>query len=138
MGYLLDTSLIIAYLRSRSGIVEYVSGLEAELTTSYICIAELFEGVHKSSNLESAESGVLTFCSGLSDIFGLDLDIAKKFGQIKAHLQSSGQVIDDLDILIASTALKHNLTLVTLNPKHFSRVPHLKILTPSPYSSASS
>ena len=35
--------------------------------------------------------------------------------------------IDDMDILIASTALTHNLVLVTNNEKHFRRVPGLEI-----------
>ena len=131
MAYLLDTSVIIAYLRHRPGIVDYVSNLDSELVSSYICIAELYEGVYKSSNRESAESAVLDFCAGLSDIFSLELAIAKEFGRIKGSLQSQGKVIDDLDILIAATALEHNLALVTLNIKHFSRIPGLKLQSPS-------
>ena len=49
------------------------------------------------------------------------------FGQMKALLESDGQRIDDMDLLIASTALTHNLVLVTKNEKHFRRVPGLEI-----------
>ena len=138
MDYLLDTSVIIAYLRRRPGVVEYITSLEGELSTSFVCVAELYEGVYKSLNSESAESGIQVFCSGLSDIFSLDFEIAKTFGRIKTTLQSIGQVIDDLDILIATTALTRDKILITLNIKHFSRIPGLKILTPPHSSSASS
>lgn len=129
--YLLDTSVIIAYLRHKPGITEYISGLDAILTTSYVCVAELYEGVNRVIDKKTAETGVLDFCSGLSEIYGLDLETAMKFGEIKAELQSKGQVIDDIDILIAATCLVHNLTLFTLNLKHFVNIENLQVQSPS-------
>jgi predicted nucleic acid-binding protein len=35
--------------------------------------------------------------------------------------------MDDFDLIIASCALAHNLTLVTNNMKHFERVEGLKL-----------
>lgn len=49
------------------------------------------------------------------------------FGRIKARLRQSGRMIDDFDILIAATAIKHGLTVVTDNLKHFSRIDGLTI-----------
>lgn len=37
------------------------------------------------------------------------------------------QIIGDPDILIAATALYHDLTLVTRNQAHFQRIPDLKL-----------
>ncbi len=39
----------------------------------------------------------------------------------------SGMLIDDMDLLIASSALAHNLILVTNNEKHFKRIPGLEM-----------
>ncbi|MDQ2810105.1 MAG: type II toxin-antitoxin system VapC family toxin [Chloroflexota bacterium] len=39
-------------------------------------------------------------------------------------------LIGDADTLIAATALHHDLTLVTGNRRHFSRIPNLTLLTP--------
>ena len=50
-----------------------------------------------------------------------------KAADIYAHLHQQGQLIGDADILIAATALVHDLVLVTENPAHFSRVPNLII-----------
>jgi len=52
---------------------------------------------------------------------------AENFGMLKASLEKSGTRLDDFDLAIASCALAHNLTLVTNNLKHFSRLEGLKI-----------
>jgi len=38
-----------------------------------------------------------------------------------------GMLIDDADILVASTALAYDAILVTANEKHFSRIENIKI-----------
>ena len=42
-----------------------------------------------------------------------------------------GQLIPDLDLLIAATALHHDLTLLTRNIRHFNRIPELRLYQPS-------
>ncbi len=44
------------------------------------------------------------------------------FGQTKAFLQKSGMIVDDMDLMIVSTALANNMTLVTHNTKHFVHI----------------
>jgi predicted nucleic acid-binding protein len=41
----------------------------------------------------------------------------QRFAHIRGELRRSGQIIGDFDILIAATAIYHNLTLVTRNIK---------------------
>jgi predicted nucleic acid-binding protein len=48
-------------------------------------------------------------------------------------LEKSGTRLDDFDLTIASCELAHNLTLVTNNLKHFSRIEGLKITNWSVY-----
>lgn len=47
--------------------------------------------------------------------------------QIFSSLRRSGTPLDDIDLLIAGVAIEHDLTLVTNNQNHFSRIPGLKI-----------
>ena len=47
--------------------------------------------------------------------------------ELYAVLYQAGQLISDADILIAATALKHNLVMVTENVNHFRRIPGLSI-----------
>lgn len=49
------------------------------------------------------------------------------YGEVKAQLEALGQRIDDMDLLIGSTALHNNMTLVTHNIKHLSRLPNVDI-----------
>jgi predicted nucleic acid-binding protein len=37
-------------------------------------------------------------------------------------LEKAGQVIGDFDVLIASTAIRHDITLVSGNDRHFQRI----------------
>lgn len=127
-AYLIDTSVIINYLRDKGSAVETINILEGELTSSYICLAELYEGVSRVREKEKAEKQVLDFFTGLNQIYSVDEDTAKHFGQIRARLKTKGEVIEDLDILLAATCVANNLVLATANHKHFSRVPNLEIL----------
>jgi tRNA(fMet)-specific endonuclease VapC len=51
---------------------------------------------------------------------------AEQATQIRAVLKSKGQQIGAYDVLIASTALQHNLLMVTANQREFDRVPSLQ------------
>lgn len=49
------------------------------------------------------------------------------FGRIRAQLSARGTPIGNNDLLIASIAIAHNLTLVTHNTGEFIRVEGLEI-----------
>lgn len=53
--------------------------------------------------------------------------IAESFAQERAALRRQGQLIPDMDLLIAATALSRDLTLLTRNVRHFARIPPLRI-----------
>ncbi len=50
-----------------------------------------------------------------------------QFAVLRADLRRRGQLIPDLDLLIAATALSHDLALLTRNVRHFARIPGLRI-----------
>ena len=52
---------------------------------------------------------------------------AEEYGALRATLAAAGRPIGPNDLLIAATALAHDLTLVTHNLREFSRVAGLKI-----------
>lgn len=126
--YFLDTSVIIDYLRGKENSINLVDNLEGELTSSYFCLAELFEGIYRSKNKEKAKEIIINFFSGLHFICNIDQSIAEKFGQLRKDLKTKGSIIEDIDIFIAATCLVNNFTLVTLNHKHFSRIKEIKLL----------
>ena len=63
----------------------------------------------------------------LFPIIDINKGIITVFGEIKARLEQKGTRIDDMDLLIASTAIYMDLSLVTNNKNHFSRINDLTI-----------
>ncbi len=49
------------------------------------------------------------------------------YGKSSAYLRSTGQLIGQLDLLIATTAQSRGHLVVTRNPAHFARVPGLVV-----------
>ena len=49
------------------------------------------------------------------------------FAEEKSRLRKQGEPIDDFDLLIAATAIKHKLILVTDNIRHMERVKDIKL-----------
>jgi tRNA(fMet)-specific endonuclease VapC len=47
--------------------------------------------------------------------------------EIYSKLRNNGELIDDIDLLIAGIAIENEMTLVTNNESHFRRIQGLKI-----------
>jgi tRNA(fMet)-specific endonuclease VapC len=127
-SYLLDSSVIIDYLRGKNSAVDLLNSINEELCSSSVCLAELYEGIYRVQNKLSMEKIVLDFFRSLSKLYPVDEKIAKKFGEIRAKLKLQGTIIEDIDIFIAATCLVYGLILITNNVKHFSRIKNLNIL----------
>jgi predicted nucleic acid-binding protein len=130
MAYLFDTDAISEVLKPRpaAGYVRWLAAIPRdEQFTSAVVMGELYKGAFRSSaaarHLENVEKRVLPAVTVLS----YDVAAARVYGQIRAHLESTGRPLADADLQIAATALHHDLELVTGNVKHFKRVPGLRI-----------
>ena len=51
---------------------------------------------------------------------------AKIYAQIRVELERAGKPLDNMDMLVAATALSIGATLVINNEKRFTRIPKLK------------
>lgn len=128
-SYLIDTDWIIHYLNGNRDIVAKLRSLEKEgLTISVISLAELYEGIYYSTNPDGNKRALDDFLSGVS-IIGIEDEICRLFGKERGRLRQVKKMIGDFDLLIASTCLHHNLTLLTNNRKHYKMVEGLKILS---------
>ena len=54
---------------------------------------------------------------------------ARIFACERGRLKEAGTPIGDLDLVIGSTALRHGVTLLTNNRRHFERLSELNILS---------
>lgn len=93
---------------------------------SIITLAELRYGAACSAHPEDNQRAIDGFISAVATL-GLTPETARTFGDVKAMLRRRGALIEDLDLLIASTAHARDLTLVTNNARHFLRIPELRL-----------
>lgn len=52
-------------------------------------------------------------------ILSIDMDIARTWGELAAHVRRSGKTLASPDGLIAATALRHGMTIMTRNTRDF-------------------
>lgn len=128
MTYLIDTDIIIYSLKNHDQVVKNFRNFkEAPKAISVITYGELVYGARKSANSEKNLAKVYRLAE-LFPIIDISPAIMEIFGELKASLEKSGKTIDDMDLLIASTAIVNNLILVTNNEKHFQRIPGLEMV----------
>jgi tRNA(fMet)-specific endonuclease VapC len=127
VAFLLDTNVCIGILTGRSP--KAVERLR-ELSPSDVCIAsvvraELLFGARNSSRVEANLALLAAFFAPFASVAFGDL-AADYYGRLRAELHRAGELIGPNDMLIAATALAHDLVLVTRNVKEFGRVPGLR------------
>jgi predicted nucleic acid-binding protein len=125
--YLLDSDIYVYWLRGNTAVRDRVrqAGL-AHVSISTATLAELHYGAACSAKPEDNKEAIIAFRSGLT-VLDVDERVADAFGAIKADLRQRGQLIEDIDLLIAATAQVNGLTLVTNNESHFARVSGLSL-----------
>jgi tRNA(fMet)-specific endonuclease VapC len=119
--YLLDTNICAYFFNGKFSLLEKIREIGFEnCVVSEITIAELKYGIAKSTKKEMNQHVLDTFQSKIEvlPIFPA-LDI---YAIEKARLKTKGKMLDDFDLLIGSTAIFNNLTLVTKNISDFNRL----------------
>jgi tRNA(fMet)-specific endonuclease VapC len=96
----------------------------SEVCISAISLSELRFGADKRRS-KRLHRLIDTFTATV-DVLSFDSSAADAFGGLCAALEAKGTPIGALDTLIAAHALSLNLTLVTNNSKHFTRVRGLR------------
>lgn len=66
MKFFVDTSVIIDYLRGKEKAIQLLDSVEGDLTSSFMCLAELYEGVYRSVNREKHELLINNYFGSLS------------------------------------------------------------------------
>lgn len=104
MRYLLDSNIVIHFLRGRFGLIEKLESVGLEnCAISEITLAELVFGAENSENPTKNYELIEAFAQQLTvmPIF----DSIYTYGKEKARLRKSGNMISDFDLLIGSTAV---------------------------------
>ena len=122
---LLDSDILIDHLRGYEPARQYLRRFEAgemQRYLSIITVAELAAGQMRQEDEEAKVQHLLALFTHID----LDFAIAWRGGEIRRQYHTRLA-----DALIAATALRHGLSLVTRNLRHFRRVPGLTVHEPT-------
>ena len=132
MSFLLDTNICSESMRRPSALVHRFIQHMGRLAIPSIVLGELYAGAY----LRSDPAPLLQQIADLRiflQILDFDPDCAEQFGKLRGYLKPRGVSVGPIDLMVASVALVHNLTLVTHNTADFTSIPGLRLedwLTP--------
>jgi predicted nucleic acid-binding protein len=127
--YLVDTNVISAASPARAGasaLVEWMDVHSASLFLSVVTVAEIEDGIaklrregaaRKSADLTAWLDTVLHLYG--AHILAFDTPTARIAGALADRARGQGQAPGFADIIIAATAHRHELTILSRNLKHF-------------------
>jgi len=122
-GFLLDTTVLIDFLRGRREIVCLLEKLveEAPLACCPVTVTEVFSGVRPEELTRVEELlDALHYCA-------IQYSTARRAGFYRRDYQKKGITLTISDTLIAAVAAENSLTLVTKNVRHFP-MPELSVI----------
>ena len=96
-----------------------------QLAMSSVTLAELYAGAYKHSQVNRL-LGLIGDLLQEVQVIDFDSAGAEKFGQVRGTLLQQGISVPTADLMIASAALVHNLTLVTHNTADYQNIPGLR------------
>jgi tRNA(fMet)-specific endonuclease VapC len=139
MRYLLDTCVIseLVARQPNPGVIEWVDSLdEARLFLSVITIGEIEKGIEKldATDRQRTLSGWLEdelLVRFKDKILSIDTDVMIVWGKLVADLEKQGNPMPAIDSLLAATALRGELALVTRNEGDFE---HCGVTVKNPWS----
>jgi tRNA(fMet)-specific endonuclease VapC len=124
--YLIDTNICIYYIKGKFDLIKIFEKVNPDnCFISEITLAELKFGVENSAKKDKNQKALDNFLSGVKIVpifHSLDL-----YAIEKARLRKAGTPVDDFDLLIGVTSVTHNLTMVTNNTDHFTRIKDISL-----------
>jgi tRNA(fMet)-specific endonuclease VapC len=129
MLHMLDTDIASYIIKGRSPEIE--ARLSA-IKPSMVCVsamtrAELMYGLRRLPPGHRLHIGVRQFLK-IVRVLSWDAEAADFYADIRHRLVTTGQLIGELDMMIAAHSLAVAAVLVTNNTRHFERIPAPLIL----------
>lgn len=120
MTYLVDTDWVIDVFNGQQAATDWLLSLAPRgLFLSVVTYGELYEGAHYSRDPGTTLPQLQTFLMG-KVLLPVTLPIMERFGVMRGSLpRNLRQQIGDMDVIIAATAIHHNLTVLTRNVRDF-------------------
>lgn len=127
MSFLLDTDICSAYLKGNTAVANRFVQYGGQLHVSTLTLGELFSWALRAAASPRRLSQVMNLLS-LAQVINIDVDVARRFGEVDAHLLDCGLPAPDVDLFNGATALLYGLTMVTHNTRDYKNIPGLTIV----------
>jgi len=126
--YALDTNIVSYFLKNDAAVVRRINE-EKDRQNKFVIPPTVYFEIQNwlARNKSVTKMGIFQRMYADQGIGFIDKDIFDIAVKERLKIQEKGFNIPDDDLLIAAYCLKHNLTLVTNNIKHFKNIEHLKI-----------
>ena len=128
--YLFDTDILSQMLKRAPSptLLTRLAAVPAEQQfTSAITVGEMVYGAYRSDRPDQFLRQLEERLWPNIRILPFNRAAAETYGRLRAQLEEAGTPLAEPDLRIAAIALTHDLTMVTGNIRHFSRVPGLRI-----------
>ena len=128
--YLFDTDVLSRAVKAAppKALIERLSRIPRALQfTTSINAAEIYYGACRTARRDELIRAFEEFVLSRLTVLPFDLESAPVFGRLKASLEKRGLSRSEPDLRIAAIALRHGLTIVTGNVRHFSDIPGLAV-----------
>jgi tRNA(fMet)-specific endonuclease VapC len=94
-------------------------------------VAEICHGIYRLEVEDAARERLLEFFERQVfprlTILPFETEDARAYGRLRASLERKGRPRFKSDLQIAAIALRHRLTIVTANLRHFGGIPGLRV-----------
>ena len=125
--YLIDSDILIYFLKGKQEVVERLSQIPIDdLYISRINYTELIYGAYNSSKINQNLKVIEPFLDSFK-VLEFTKTSSLVFAKEKARLKKNGNIIADMDLMIASIAIENDCTLISNNIKRFDRVQNLEL-----------
>jgi predicted nucleic acid-binding protein len=126
--YILDSDILIYFLKGDKDTIKKVISLpNDELYITIINYTELLYGIYNSNKINQNKEKILPFLENFK-ILQFDKRSSEIFAKLKVKLKKQGNIIADMDLMIASIAIANKAILFSNNLKHFKRIKELELL----------
>lgn len=127
MSFLLDTDICSAHFRRPARLSHRFVQYTGRLFIPTVVLAELSVWAYKQPDPAPFLETIDIFKRYDVQVLPFDEPSAESFGRLSAWLRPRGVTVTPLDLMIASVALTHDLTLVTHNTSDFAAIPGLRL-----------
>ena len=128
MNYLLDTCAVSDYFKKIPSMIAQIKKVAPnQIGISAITVMEVEYGLRLNAEREVKIRPVWELLLKQIETIPYTSTCAASTAYLRAYLKKKGSLIGSYDLLIAGTALTHDLCLITSNMSEFNRVPSLKI-----------